>query len=99
MAYRPSPPPIFSIPAIMHARTSVKKQEERIAALQAQIEQLEKRFGPGEDPNKLVNDHIKLLHRYNEAKDATQIIIGKLASFKQTTIRQIHEDYDLRDDD
>lgn len=54
---------------------------------------------PGEDAQQIVSRHIKLLHRYNEAKDAAQIIIGKLAAHKQTTIRQIHEDYGLANDD
>ncbi|KAI0290541.1 DNA repair protein [Multifurca ochricompacta] len=54
---------------------------------------------PEEDAQKIVSRHIKLLHRYNEAKDAAQIIIGKLAVQKKTTIRQIHEDYGLTDDD
>lgn len=27
----------------------------------------------GVDPDKIVSKHIKLLHRYNEAKDATQV--------------------------
>lgn len=30
-------------------------------------------FRGGLDPEKIVSKHIKLLHRYNEAKDATQV--------------------------
>ncbi|KAJ6541724.1 DNA repair protein, partial [Mycena capillaripes] len=52
-----------------------------------------------EDAEAIVKKHIQLLHRYNEAKDATQILIGKLATLKETTVRQIHDDLDLRDDD
>ncbi|KAN0129598.1 Swi5 domain containing protein [Lactarius tabidus] len=54
---------------------------------------------PGENAQQIVARHIKLLHHYNEAKDAAQIIIGKLAAHRQTTIRQIHEDYGLIGDD
>ncbi|KAI0060320.1 hypothetical protein BV25DRAFT_1807691 [Artomyces pyxidatus] len=91
------PPTLLSwfVTAIYHTQ----KQEARAAALQAEIEELEKTLGPDEDADKIVSRHIKLLHRYNEAKDATQILIGKLAAHKQTTIRQIHEDYDLTDAD
>ena len=32
---------------------------------------------PGEDAEKIVSKHIKLLHRYNEAKDATQVKTSK----------------------
>ncbi|KAH8995467.1 DNA repair protein [Lactarius akahatsu] len=83
----------------MHARTSVKEREARILELESEIAELQKELGPGEDAQQIVSRHIKLLHRYNEAKDAAQIIIGKLAAHKQTTIRQIHEDYGLTGDD
>ncbi|CAE6517312.1 unnamed protein product [Rhizoctonia solani] len=48
-----------------------------------------------EDPQKIVDRHIKLLHTYNESKDAAQAILGRLAAIKQTTVAQIHEEYDL----
>ncbi|KZV67481.1 hypothetical protein PENSPDRAFT_611342 [Peniophora sp. CONT] len=83
----------------MHAHTSAKKQEERVAALQKEVEELQKTLGEEVDAEKIVFKHIKLLHRYNEAKDATQILIGKLAAHKQTTIRQVHEDLGLENDD
>ncbi|KAJ7605037.1 DNA repair protein [Mycena polygramma] len=83
----------------MHAPISAKKQEARLAALQAEVESLEKELGEHEDADAIVKKHIKLLHRYNEAKDATQTLIGKLATLKETTVRQIHDDLDLRDSD
>ncbi|KAJ6541729.1 DNA repair protein [Mycena capillaripes] len=83
----------------MHAPISAKKQEARIAALQAEVESLAKELGEHEDAEAIVKKHIQLLHRYNEAKDATQILIGKLATLKETTVRQIHDDLDLRDGD
>ncbi|TFY82441.1 hypothetical protein EWM64_g1576 [Hericium alpestre] len=76
-----------------------RKQEARIADLEAEVEELQKVLGEGESAEKIVSRHIKLLHRYNEAKDATQILIGKLAAYKQTTIRQIHEDLGMNADD
>ncbi|KAG8890887.1 hypothetical protein FRB98_002907 [Tulasnella sp. 332] len=33
----------------------------------------------GEDPQKVVQRHIKLLHEYNETKDMAQVIIGRFA--------------------
>ncbi|KAF8524042.1 hypothetical protein JB92DRAFT_2882583, partial [Gautieria morchelliformis] len=45
----------------------------RAAALEAEIAELQSELGEHEDAEKIVNDHIKLLHRYNEAKDATQV--------------------------
>ncbi|KAH9934069.1 DNA repair protein [Epithele typhae] len=83
----------------MHARTSAKAQQARIAALQAEVEGLQRTLGEGEDAAQIVDRHIKLLHKYNEAKDATQILIGKLAAFQQATIRKVHSDYGLTDAD
>ncbi|KAF9785756.1 hypothetical protein BJ322DRAFT_1107648 [Thelephora terrestris] len=99
----------------MHASSSAKAT--LIADLEREIEELQKEFGEHEDPKVTVSKHIKLLHRYNEAKDAAQvasitflpspfdpphflqILIGKLAAHKETTIRQMHEEYGLTDDD
>ncbi|KIL71480.1 hypothetical protein M378DRAFT_65162 [Amanita muscaria Koide BX008] len=83
----------------MHATISAKKQEARLTALQVEIEALQKELREGEDAEQIVKKHISLLHRYNEAKDATQILIGRLAAIKQTTVRQIHEDLDLKNTD
>ncbi|KAI0778956.1 DNA repair protein [Trametes elegans] len=79
----------------MHARTSAKAQQARIESLQAEINELQQVLGEDENAEQIVSRHIKLLHRYNEAKDATQILIGKLAAYRQTTIRQVHNDYGL----
>ncbi|KAI0640228.1 DNA repair protein [Trametes polyzona] len=83
----------------MHARTSSKAQQARIQALQAEIDELQKTLGEDQNAEQIVSRHIKLLHRYNEAKDAAQILIGKLAAYRQTTIRQIHNDFGLTDED
>ncbi|KAA1477254.1 hypothetical protein DENSPDRAFT_884940 [Dentipellis sp. KUC8613] len=83
----------------MHVYVSAKRQEARIAELQAEVQKLEVQLGEGEDADKIVSRHIRLLHRYNEAKDAAQILMGKLAGHKQTTIRQVHEDFGMEDED
>ncbi|KDR73636.1 hypothetical protein GALMADRAFT_251407 [Galerina marginata CBS 339.88] len=83
----------------MHASISAKNQEARKNALELEIDKLQEQLGDGVDAEKIVKRHITLLHKYNEAKDATQILIGRLAALKETTIRQIHEDYGLKVDD
>ncbi|KAI0728372.1 DNA repair protein [Fomitopsis betulina] len=83
----------------MHVTTSAQKQQERIAELQAEVEELQKQLGEDVDAEKIVSRHIKLLHGYNEAKDAAQILMGRLAAHRQSTIRQIHIDYGLTKDD
>ncbi|KAJ3877129.1 DNA repair protein [Lentinula edodes] len=79
----------------MHARVSQQIQEARITQLEAEVDRLQQELGQDEDAEKIVNKHIKLLHRYNEAKDAAQMLIGRLANLKETTVRQIHNDLDL----
>lgn len=37
----------------------------------------------------------KMLHEYNEVKDATQIIIGVLANMENITIKQVHQMFNL----
>ncbi|EGN93724.1 hypothetical protein SERLA73DRAFT_18032, partial [Serpula lacrymans var. lacrymans S7.3] len=53
-------------------------QEIYVSKLQAQVDELQQVLGENEDAEKIVSKHIKLLHRYNEAKDATQILIGRV---------------------
>ncbi|THH11608.1 hypothetical protein EW145_g548 [Phellinidium pouzarii] len=68
----------------MHAYRSTRltvAQDEtaRLAALQAEIDclQTDVEFDE-EEAEKIVERHIKLLHDYNEAKDAAQLMIGKV---------------------
>ncbi|KAH8834984.1 DNA repair protein [Flagelloscypha sp. PMI_526] len=81
----------------MHAAFSASQQQSRIDALELEIAALQARLQPNEDPEKIIQRHIQHLHVYNEAKDATQILIGRLATLKESTVKQIHEDYDLLD--
>jgi len=82
----------------MSSSSKSKKMADRAAALQAEIDTLKASLS-GEDPQKIVSRHIKLLHEYNEAKDAAQMLMGKIAGVKQTTVKQLHEDYGLDPED
>ncbi|KAF8899344.1 hypothetical protein BD779DRAFT_77985 [Infundibulicybe gibba] len=64
----------------MHAATSTKTQEARVAALQAEIDGLQAMLGKDADAERIVKRHIKLLHEYNETKDATQASIQMCAN-------------------
>ncbi|CAE6454217.1 hypothetical protein RSOLAG1IB_06704 [Rhizoctonia solani AG-1 IB] len=74
-----------------YSRAAISQEAEN---LQRDIDTLQKILGD-EDPQKIVDRHIKLLHMYNESKDAAQVILGRLAAIKQTPVSTIHEDYDL----
>ncbi|KAI0814823.1 Swi5-domain-containing protein [Irpex lacteus] len=92
--------PICKIKQIaMHASMSARQQQARVQALQAEITQLRARLGENEDADQIVGRHIKLLHHYNEAKDAAQILIGRLAAHRGITIRELHSEYGLTDQD
>lgn len=43
-------------------------------------------------------ERMNLLHRYNDVKDAAQIIIGVLANLDQTTVRDMHKKFNLPTD-
>ncbi|KAL7424838.1 swi5-like zinc finger protein [Cryptotrichosporon argae] len=66
----------------------------RIAELEKQIASLRTRLN-GADPVAIEQAHIKRLHEYNEVKDSTQALIGKLAVMTGTTVRAIHEGFGL----
>ncbi|KAH8328495.1 hypothetical protein KR067_010235 [Drosophila pandora] len=38
---------------------------------------------------------IKLLHEYNDLKDATQIVLGALATMKGVPVRSLYASYNL----
>lgn len=52
-----------------------------------------------EQARELTNQHIDRLHRYNDIKDAGQILFGKLAELKGKTVKEIYQEYgvDLED--
>ncbi|KAJ7757596.1 hypothetical protein B0H16DRAFT_1721330 [Mycena metata] len=85
----------------MHAHISVQELAARVAALEAEVESLEKEVeslkkesGEHEDAEAIVKSYIKLRPRYNEIKDAIQILTGKLATLKEMTVRQMLDDLD-----
>ncbi|ORX38040.1 hypothetical protein BD324DRAFT_650574 [Kockovaella imperatae] len=67
---------------------------ERAAELEKEIERLEAELS-GEDPQAIINRHIRRLHRYNEIKDGTQSLIAKYAVMTNQTVRQVHEELEL----
>lgn len=69
---------------------------DEIQFLQFQIEQLpmEIRQTKEEIP-KIIQNHMNLLHDYNEIKDIGQILIGKIAELKGTTSKEIYSEYSL----
>lgn len=42
---------------------------------------------------------MKALHRYNYIKDATQIVLGRLADVEGVTVAEMHRKYNLLESD
>lgn len=42
---------------------------------------------------------MKALHRYNDIKDATQEVLGRLAILEGVTVAEIHRKYNLQESD
>ncbi|KAL4261901.1 SWI5/SAE3 family protein [Pleurotus pulmonarius] len=81
----------------MYSAVCEKRQEARTAELQAEADRLQQQLGRNVDAEKIVKEHIKLLHEYNEAKDAAQVLIGRLAGLREMTVREVHESLGLLD--
>lgn len=47
------------------------------------------------DENTRKLKRMELLHKYNDIKDATQVIISRLANMEQVTVAEIHKRYNL----
>ncbi|KAJ1724745.1 swi5-like zinc finger protein [Coemansia erecta] len=47
----------------------------------------------------LSDAHMDRLHKYNDIKDAGQVLFGKLAELRGKTVKEIHEEYGVKSDD
>jgi len=68
--------------------------EEEIERLQEEEKKL-KDVHSGTDVEADMLAYIDLLHRYNELKDAGQILLGKLAEIEGVTTKDMYERYSL----
>ncbi|KAK6909026.1 DNA repair protein Swi5/Sae3 [Kwoniella mangroviensis CBS 10435] len=78
----------------LSTNTANSKHAEHIRELQAELTVLKIELGD-HNPQQIVQNHIKLLHEYNEIKDGTQALIGKYAQLTGRTVREIHQEMGL----
>ncbi|KAJ5927940.1 hypothetical protein N7466_006896 [Penicillium verhagenii] len=75
-----------------------------IVKLQSQQSQLEKEIAEDkaklrDDPAKTVKRHVRLLHEYNDIKDAAQGLMGLIADSKGIRVAEVHEEYGVNEKD
>nr|XP_061800659.1 DNA repair protein SWI5 homolog [Nerophis lumbriciformis] len=73
----------------------VEDLERRQMQLDAEIAQLELEGYKVEE----LNDHIDMLHEYNDIKDIGQSLLGRLATLRGTTTRDLYSHFGLQLDD
>ncbi|XP_051052002.1 DNA repair protein SWI5 homolog [Phodopus roborovskii] len=71
--------------------SDIQKLKEKKEMLDKEISQLVKEgYRVGE-----LEDHISLLHEYNDIKDVAQMLLGKLALTQGVTIKELYPDFGL----
>ncbi|CAH1731067.1 DNA repair protein SWI5 homolog [Aphis gossypii] len=69
-----------------------KDLHELNKSLDIELEKLKKK-------KKEKDDIMKALHKYNDIKDATQEVLGRLAILEGVTVAEMHRKYDLLESD
>ncbi|XP_054249390.1 DNA repair protein SWI5 homolog [Indicator indicator] len=72
-------------------RYEIEELKQKDLALDQEIAQL---LSEGYNLEEL-NQHISLLHEYNDIKDAGQMLLGKLAVIRGVTTKELYPKYDL----
>ncbi|XP_036039276.1 DNA repair protein SWI5 homolog, partial [Onychomys torridus] len=71
--------------------SDIQKLKERLDMLDKEISQLVKEgYRVGE-----LENHISLLHEYNDVKDVAQMLLGKLALTRGVTTKELYPDFGL----
>ncbi|BGP23681.1 DNA repair protein, Swi5 family protein [Rhodotorula toruloides] len=79
-------------------RATGQVAQMKLERLRRECRDLEEALGSA-DPDKIVKDHIELLHLYNDRKDAVQVIVGKLATLEQVPVNEIFRRLGIEADD
>lgn len=72
----------------------MEEEFEKLLKEQLAMEEMLRRL-EDVDENTRKLKRMELLHKYNDIKDATQVIISRLANLEQVTVAKIHKRYNL----
>lgn len=92
--------PHFSTPFRSPGCRSLVRQtaspEEQLSQLRVQEANVDEEIQSLQASGYIVDElqsHIDNLHRYNEIKDAAQLVLGRLAEMEEVTLKEMHEKY------
>lgn len=98
--------PHFSTPFRSPGCRSLVRQtgspEEQLSQLRMQEANVDEEIKSLQASGCIVDElqsHIDNLHRYNEIKDAAQLVLGRLAEMEELTLREMHEKYGVSTSD
>lgn len=69
----------------------LKKYQE----LKEKLHNLEKTTSTFNSNNNQKKEVMQLMHQYNDIKDATQVVLGKLSNLEGVTLKEMHLKYNL----
>lgn len=88
----------FRSPVTKSPQQQSQTPEDQLANLIKQEADLDKEIATLKESGFQVEElqgHIQNLHRYNEIKDAAQLVLGRLAELEQVTVKEMHKKYNV----
>lgn len=86
----------FRSPSCRSLARQTASPEEQLSQLRMQEANLDEEIESLQASGYIVDElqsHIDNLHRYNEIKDAAQLVLGRLAEMEEATLKEMHEKY------
>ena len=84
---------------LLEEKKNVDEEKENKIKLIEEIIQLKARYEKEKKTNNLQKKYIDTLHKYNEAKDMAQELLGSIAQNKGTLLKHLYEDMGISEDE
>ncbi|KAJ5610138.1 hypothetical protein N7510_006857 [Penicillium lagena] len=78
-------------------RASITDLETQTTHLEAELAEITSKLK--NDPNTTVQQHIRLLHEYNEIKDVGQGLMGMIADARGVRVVDVHREFGVGEKD
>lgn len=70
-------------------------ERKKYQELKEKLHNLEKTTSTFNSNNNQKKEVMQLMHQYNDIKDATQVVLGKLSNLEGVTLKEMHLKYNL----